>query len=47
MNAAIFCASLMPFADSTPLDKRTLDHKDFIDTILYLLKLRRGLGAVL
>ncbi|MEQ1949475.1 MAG: DNA-directed RNA polymerase subunit beta [Bryobacteraceae bacterium] len=33
-------------ADATPLDKRTLDHKDFIDTIQYLLKLRRGLGAV-
>ena len=29
-------------ADATPLDKRTLDHKDFIDTIQYLLKLRRG-----
>ncbi|MGC2660279.1 MAG: DNA-directed RNA polymerase subunit beta [Bryobacteraceae bacterium] len=33
-------------ADATLLDKRTLDQKDFIDTILYLLKLRRGLGAV-
>ena len=33
-------------ADATPLDKRTLDHKDFIDTIQYLLKLRRGIGAV-
>ena len=32
--------------DATPLDKRTLDHKDFIDTIKYLLKLRRGIGAV-
>ena len=30
----------------TPLDKRTLDQKDFIDTIKYLLKLRRGIGAV-
>ena len=33
-------------ADATPLDKRTLDHKDFIDTIQYLLKLRKGIGAV-
>ncbi len=33
-------------ADATPLDKRTLDHKDFNDTILYLLKLRRGIGVV-
>jgi len=33
-------------ADETPLDKRTLDHKDFKDTIKYLLKLRRGLGGV-
>jgi len=32
--------------DSTPLDKRTLDQKDFIDTIQYLLKLRRGIGSV-
>ena len=32
--------------DQSPLDKRTLDQKDFIDTIQYLLKLRRGLGAV-
>jgi DNA-directed RNA polymerase subunit beta len=32
--------------DETPLDKRTLDHKDFIDTIKYLLKLRRGIGTV-
>src|SRR5258706_3444107 len=30
----------------TPLDKRTLDQEDFIDTIKYLLKLRKGLGAV-
>ncbi|HJY05292.1 MAG TPA: hypothetical protein VJ323_03195, partial [Bryobacteraceae bacterium] len=41
-----FNIKLYDKADSTPLDKRTLDHKDFIDTILYLLKLRRGLGAV-
>ena len=33
-------------ADSTRLDKRTLDHKDFIDTIQYLLKLRRSIGSV-
>jgi DNA-directed RNA polymerase subunit beta len=33
-------------ADATDRDKRTLDQKDFIDTITYLLKLRRGLGAV-
>jgi DNA-directed RNA polymerase subunit beta len=33
-------------ADATGLDKRTLDHKDFIDTIQYLLKLRRGIGTV-
>ena len=32
--------------DASPLDKRTLDQKDFIDTIQYLLKLRKGLGAV-
>jgi len=29
-----------------PLDRRTLDQSDFIDTIKYLLKLRRGIGAV-
>ena len=33
-------------ADATSLDKRTLDHQDFIDTIQYLLRLRRGIGAV-
>jgi DNA-directed RNA polymerase subunit beta len=32
--------------DESPLDKRTLDQKDFTDTIKYLLKLRRGIGAV-
>jgi DNA-directed RNA polymerase subunit beta len=32
--------------EASPLDKRTLDQKDFIDTIKYLLKLRRGIGAV-
>ena len=29
-----------------PLDRRTLDKSDFIDTIQYLLKLRRGIGMV-
>ena len=29
-----------------PLDRRTLDQKDFIDTIKYLLKLRKGFGQV-
>jgi DNA-directed RNA polymerase subunit beta len=29
-----------------PLDRRTLEHEDFIDTIKYLLRLRRGIGAV-
>ena len=33
-------------ADETSLDKRVLDQKDFIDTIKYLLKLRKGIGAV-
>src|ERR1700730_3525456 len=33
-------------ADFTPLDKRTLDADDFYATIRYLLKLRRGIGAV-
>jgi DNA-directed RNA polymerase subunit beta len=33
-------------ADATPLDRRTLDHRDFIDTIQYLLKLRKGIGTV-
>src|SRR5690349_11474994 len=33
-------------ADATGLDKRTLDQKDFIDTIQYLLKLRKGIGSV-
>src|SRR5579884_2923193 len=32
--------------DEQPLDKRTLDQRDFIDTILYLLKLRKGIGTV-
>ena len=29
-----------------PLDRRVLDHGDFIDTITYLLRLRKGVGAV-
>ncbi len=29
-----------------PLDRRVLDHQDFTDTISYLLKLRKGVGAV-
>ena len=33
-------------ADATPLDNRTLTQKDFIDTITYLLKLRKGNGTV-
>ncbi|MBI2685026.1 MAG: DNA-directed RNA polymerase subunit beta [Acidobacteria bacterium] len=33
-------------SDATRLDKRTLDEKDFVDTILYLFRLRRGIGAV-
>jgi DNA-directed RNA polymerase subunit beta len=41
-----FNIKLYDKADSTPLDKRTLDHKDFIDTIRYLLRLRKGLGSV-
>src|SRR5437899_1968650 len=32
--------------EESPLDKRTLDQKDFTDTIKYLLRLRKGLGAV-
>ena len=41
-----FNIKLFDRADATPLDKRTLDQKDFQDTILYLLRLRRGIGAV-
>jgi DNA-directed RNA polymerase subunit beta len=29
-----------------PLDRRTLDVEDFVDTIQYVLKLRKGIGAV-
>ncbi len=41
-----FNIKLYDKADATPLDRRTLDQKDFTDTILYLLKLRKGIGAV-
>ncbi|HZT37178.1 MAG TPA: DNA-directed RNA polymerase subunit beta [Bryobacteraceae bacterium] len=41
-----FNIKLYDKADETPLDKRTLDQRDFVDTIKYLLKLRKGLGAV-
>jgi DNA-directed RNA polymerase subunit beta len=30
----------------SPLDRRILDHNDFTNTIKYLLKLRKGIGAV-
>jgi DNA-directed RNA polymerase subunit beta len=39
-----FNIKLYEKADATPLDRRTLDQKDFIDTIKYLLKLRRSIG---
>ncbi|HEY6344124.1 MAG TPA: DNA-directed RNA polymerase subunit beta [Bryobacteraceae bacterium] len=41
-----FNIKLYDKADATPLDRRTLDTKDFIDTIQYLLRLRKGIGAV-
>jgi DNA-directed RNA polymerase subunit beta len=41
-----FNIKLFDKADATPLDKRTLEAEDFHATIRYLLKLRRGLGAV-
>ncbi len=41
-----FNIKLYDKTDATPLDKRTLDQKDFTDTILYLLKLRKGIGVV-
>ncbi|HEY3738441.1 MAG TPA: DNA-directed RNA polymerase subunit beta [Bryobacteraceae bacterium] len=41
-----FNIKLFDKADATPLDKRTLDPDDFYATIRYLLKLRRGIGAV-
>src|SRR5579862_4222571 len=41
-----FNIKLFDKADATPLDKRTLDPDDFYATIRYLLKLRKGIGAV-
>src|SRR5689334_4357148 len=41
-----FNIKLFDRADATSLDKRTLDSEDFRATIKYLLKLRRGIGAV-
>ncbi|MBI4906370.1 MAG: DNA-directed RNA polymerase subunit beta [Acidobacteria bacterium] len=41
-----FNIKLFDKADATPLDRRTLGEGDFIATIRYLLKLRRGHGAV-
>ncbi|HWG38233.1 MAG TPA: DNA-directed RNA polymerase subunit beta [Terriglobales bacterium] len=41
-----FNIKLYDRADATSLDKRTLDPEDFFATIRYLLKLRRGEGAV-
>ena len=40
-----FNIKLYDKAEATPLDRRTLDQKDFIDTIKYLLRLRRAVGA--
>jgi DNA-directed RNA polymerase subunit beta len=40
-----FNIKLYDKADATPLDRRTLDQSDFIDTIKYLLKLRRAISA--
>ena len=41
-----FNIKLFDRADATSLDKRTLDSEDFRATIKYLLKLRKGIGAV-
>ncbi|MCX6604649.1 MAG: DNA-directed RNA polymerase subunit beta, partial [Acidobacteria bacterium] len=41
-----FNIKLYDNAAATGLDKRTLDHKDFVDTIQYLFRLRKGIGAV-
>ena len=41
-----FNIKLFDKADATALDKRTLDSEDFRATIHYLLKLRKGIGAV-
>jgi len=35
-----------PNVSENPLDRRTLDRQDFIDTIRYLLRLRKGIGSV-
>jgi DNA-directed RNA polymerase subunit beta len=41
-----FNIKLFDRADATKLDNRTLTPEDFIATICYLLKLRKGIGAV-
>ena len=41
-----FNIKLFEKSDATSLDKRTLDAEDFRATIKYLLKLRKGIGAV-
>jgi len=41
-----FNIKLFDKSDATSLDKRTLDGDDFKATIKYLLKLRKGIGAV-
>ncbi|MBL8228660.1 MAG: DNA-directed RNA polymerase subunit beta [Bryobacterales bacterium] len=41
-----FNIKLFDRADATSLDQRTLSSDDFIATIRYLLKLRKGVGAV-
>jgi DNA-directed RNA polymerase subunit beta len=41
-----FNIKLYDRSDATALDKRTLDAEDFKATIKYLLKLRKGIGAV-
>jgi DNA-directed RNA polymerase subunit beta len=41
-----FNIKLFDRADATALDRRTLDGEDFRATIQYLLKLRKGIGAV-
>jgi DNA-directed RNA polymerase subunit beta len=41
-----FNIKLFDKADETSLDRRTLNDDDFINTIRYLLKLRRGVGSV-
>ncbi|HXB74080.1 MAG TPA: DNA-directed RNA polymerase subunit beta [Candidatus Acidoferrales bacterium] len=41
-----FNIKLYEKSDATGLDKRTLDQEDFRSTIRYLLRLRKGIGAV-